>query len=237
MADIHSNLEALNKVLENKNVEGYIIAGDILGYGPNPNEVTEVILSLKNLILVAGNHDHAAIGLKELEWFNEYAKEAIKWQMDVIEPEYRKFYSTLKTSYRNNLFEVYHGSPQMPVDEYMLEEEQFLNNLNYIKTNIVFIGHSHIPFYAEIDRFHNIKLRYLNDKEVIQIEPSKKYFINPGSVGQPRDNDPRASYGVFDTEKMEFELNRVEYDVETVYKKIKQSKLPDFLGTRLFMGI
>ncbi|MCS7184456.1 MAG: metallophosphoesterase family protein [bacterium] len=237
MADIHSNLNALKKVLEVEKPNAYIIAGDILGYGPYPNEVSNIIISLKNAVVVAGNHDYACMDLKSLEWFNEYAKSAINWQKNVIKDEYKKFYAFLPVAYKNELFEVYHGSPREPLDEYLLEEWQFIENLNYIKKNIVFIGHSHIPFYAEIDNDHNIRLQYMNEGYKLKLDIDKKYFINPGSIGQPRDNNPKASYGIFDTENMTFELKRIEYNIKETYEKIKIYGLPEFLGARLFLGI
>ena len=216
ISDIHSNLEALEEVLKHAKGEIYC-CGDFVGYGPDPNEVIELCIE-RNVKGVFGNHDYAVTD--ELHGFNTYARKAIEWTRSVLTKENMEFLRDLKFNLgieiKGKNISFYHGSPTSitrylyPIypDSYF---KQFLRDID-----ILVLGHTHIPMIKKID---------------------KKIVLNPGSVGQPRDGDPRASLFFLDPEKMEIKAKRVEYNIESVRKKIIKNRLPDFLWERLYSGI
>jgi len=240
--DVHSNLEALDAVLKffaQHEVEGYICCGDIVGYGPSPNEVIERIAELKPLRIVLGNHDLAALGKMNLKWFNDYAQAATLWTAKQLTPKSVKFLQSLKpVSSSRKGFMVVHGSPRRPYEEYLLTTQQFLDNLNYIPTSPCFVGHSHLPwcFGRDPDAPLGVTSYFLKDYEKISVNPKVAWVLNPGSVGQPRDRDPRASCALYDDEQHTFSLHRVDYDIAAVQRKMFEVGLPEFLAKRLSHG-
>ena len=244
-SDIHSNLEALNIVLDyfkNCNVQSYICCGDIVGYGPYPNECVEKIRTLENLIIVMGNHDAAVCGLKDITWFNDYARKAIIWTEKKLSKENKQYISGLlkmvkvPSSYdlvldkKINTFTVVHGSPRDPIDEYLLSTDEMYENLSFFDTNICFVGHSHVPFVFDDG------LATIDYNGVIKLNKNKKYIVNVGSVGQPRDYNPLSCCVLFDTDKNELKFVRLEYDVKKVQEKMQEYNLPQYLIDRLSVG-
>ncbi|WP_048146572.1 metallophosphoesterase family protein [Pyrococcus abyssi] len=225
ISDIHSNYEALRAVWkEIKDIEKVACMGDLVGYGASPNEVVEFIkreMEKGKVLCVRGNHDNAvAFGA---DWgFNPYARYAIRWQQRVLTVENLEFLRRLPVrqffKLGNRSYHVIHGSPRAPLDEYLfpwLPDSEFEDCLRYIREDDLIVGHTHVPMLKEI---------------------KGRRVINPGSVGQPRDGDWRASYAIlYENGKIEF--FRVEYDVEKAAEKILKAGLPEFLALRLFEGL
>ena len=242
-SDVHSNMEALSVVLEHlehKRVSSYLCCGDIVGYGPNPNECVEKIRNLKDCLVVMGNHDAASCGLKDTAWFNEYARAAVHWTASVLKEENRDYLCHLPKMITEDNYTIVHGSPRDPIDEYLLEERQFLENLGYFNTQVCFIGHSHLPFLVLSQSSKGgveIKPLSLRENETMKLLPDSRYIINVGSVGQPRDKDPRACCAVFNLEETEFKFFRLEYDINKTQEKMHGAKLPAFLIERLSLAV
>lgn len=149
LADIHANLEALNTVTEffrSSRVDGYVFAGDIVGYGPSPNECVQAVKRLSPMWLSVGNHDRAACGLKDITWFNEYAQKALIWTRQKLSQENQIYLSELPKIVYQSEFTVVHGSPRDPLDEYLLTRAQYDENHGLLKTSLTIVGHSHVPY-------------------------------------------------------------------------------------------
>ncbi len=236
ISDIHSNLEALKTVLleiEKEQVDKIFCLGDIVGYGPYPNECIELVKKNCEIIL-AGNHDYACIDRDELMYFNRFAKEAIEWTLSVLTKENIKFISELPFQSVRNNFCMVHSNPYRPESwEYILDLDEAIFNFSKFNEQICFIGHSHRPIvFLESDEQ---KYSTLEDSKVF-INSNFRYIINVGSVGQPRDNNPAAAFSLFDTSEQSSELIRVGYDVEKTCTKMKKLGLPQFLADRLLTG-
>ncbi len=245
LCDIHGNLEALTAVLadieKRQHVDSIVCLGDIVGYGPDPGACLEIIRRKAGLV-VAGNHDLAAGSAEALSQLNADAKTLIRWSAQRLGREERRFLSGLPLEIKTGSCHFVHGSPYQPSRfNYILDtftaKKAFLNS----KEKFIFVGHSHVPaIFIEIEYkrmfagfIHNV--RDLAAPEV-EIEPSKRYLINAGSVGQPRDGDARAAYGLLDAKERRFELVRVAYDVDAVVSKLRRYGLPGSLADRLKNG-
>jgi predicted phosphodiesterase len=227
LSDIHANLEALEAVTEavaKQHVDVIVCLGDIVGYGASPNACIEIVCSLTPHILL-GNHDEAAIDLPRAEYFNPYARIAAEWTHDELTEEYRSFIHALPyTTVLEELLFV-HSSPKDPAEwNYVITDADAQENFPAFPEPVCFIGHSHLPGI------------FSDDMRDGPVQRDKKYIINVGSVGQPRDNDPRSSFGIFDTNLWEYQNLRVEYDMEKAAAKIRKAGLPKPLADRLFVG-
>lgn len=237
-SDVHSNIEALKVVLDYfkaMKVESYICCGDIVGYGPDPNECVSVVDNLPNLTIVAGNHDIASCGLKDISWFNKYAQQSILWTAGHLTEVNKLILSRYPKIVTGKSFTIVHGTLQSPVDEYMEDEQQMGESLGLFSTQLCFVGHTHIPFVFS-KKGGEKKYNSLSGGDRIAILPEYKYIINIGSVGQPRDSDPRACCALYDDEKLSFEFVRLNYDVSKTQEKMKACLLPSFLVERLIKG-
>ncbi|MBI4677831.1 MAG: metallophosphoesterase family protein [Elusimicrobia bacterium] len=248
-SDVHGNLEALTEVLsffEKTRVDAYIFCGDLVGYGPDPDACVALVRGLrKSLIPVCGNHDQAALGIIDPNWFNPYARCAVMWSRKMLSEESRTFLSRLHPRLDAKLFTVAHGTPRRPAEEYMLTVVQFKENLSKVGVWPLFVGHSHMPLYFRVRAEHDPKVP---DVEVDTIEEAREVaaerkpygvvpiVFNPGSVGQPRDQDWRASCALYDSDLMTFRVVRLEYDIQVVQQKIRDAGLPEFLALRLAFG-
>ncbi|HBU69339.1 MAG TPA: metallophosphoesterase [Elusimicrobia bacterium] len=239
-SDIHSNLEALEVVLnffKSYGVENYILAGDIVGYGPNPNECVNIVKKLPNLTVVTGNHDRAACGMKETAWFNGYASKSIEWTRAKLTQSNQIYLSELPKQAFIGVFCVVHGSPADNLDEYMLTKEQYAANIQFIKKQFTVVGHTHMPLIFTGNHPDGIVPKNAKPGRLYTFDESENNIIfNPGAAGQPRDSDSRASCAVFDTEKLQLEYFRMEYDITTTQEKMRSARLPAFLIERLSWG-
>lgn len=232
--DIHSNLEALEAVFEDveeQEVDRLFCLGDLVGYGANPIEVLERVRERAEVI-VAGNHDHAMAGILPLSHFNEFAREAAEWTVSEINQEHIRFLGRLPLIEEIDDLSVVHATFVSPYEfNYIMNDQQAAENFEELDTSLGFVGHSHVPMnFLERD-----DIRY-SAAQKVELEDGLRLIVNTGSVGQPRDEDPRASYVIYDDEKGVIENRRVEYDIEMAAQKIKDAGLPAKLGERLFKG-
>jgi diadenosine tetraphosphatase ApaH/serine/threonine PP2A family protein phosphatase len=244
-SDVHSNIEALTVVLdyfEELGVEGYLCCGDLVGYGADPNACLDRIRALPGLSLIGGNHDLAAIGRLEHDWFNQYARAAIVWTQAQMTPGNRAFLETLTARLETPEFTLAHGTPRNPPEEYLLSPAQFRENVPLVRAWPLFVGHSHMPLlfrYAEAGG-DKIEALFLENREEALPRADGGAFgpvaLNPGSVGQPRDQDRRASCAVYDSTKGTFRVFRLPYDVAGAQRKIRTAGLPEYLALRLDYG-
>jgi len=235
ISDIHANLEALEAVLadmKKESVEKCVCVGDIVGYGANPHECIELIRKHCS-VCVAGNHDFATIEKTNIEFFNQYARQATLWTRQNITEDDRKYLESLPlVADVDDRFTLVHGTLYAPaLFDYIQTTFDAYLSLQVLQKPICFVGHSHVP----ISFFLDDAVTY-STEPVIKLKEGVKTVINTGSVGQPRDDDPRAAYAVYDTEKNLVIIKRVEYDVEKAIKKIRDAGLPEILGERLRYG-
>lgn len=235
ISDVHANIEALEAVLKDikkRKIEDIIFLGDAVGYGPNPDECTE-LLKDSCKVMLAGNHDWAVLGLTDINYFNEHARAAIKWTSTVITKQnldVLKALPLVKVLKKNNVLLV-HSTPKEPgVWNYLLTLWDAEINFHYFGQKICFLGHSHYPFIIE----HLPSGEMITYKNEAKLGKAERYIINVGSVGQPRDGDPRACYAVITDE--EVEIIRVKYDIEKTQKKMHAAGLPLPLIERLARG-
>jgi predicted phosphodiesterase len=232
--DIHGNLEALDAVLadmKEQRVETYVCTGDIVGYGANPKECLRIVRDVSHVI-IAGNHDHAVAEKLNIDFFNAYAKEAVVWTRRQIDTEERDFLYDLPLVYQDDVYTVVHGTLNYPqMFDYIQTSYDAYLSLELLQTPVCFLGHSHVP----ITFFQHQSVELLTDSQFI-VEGGRKYLVNVGSVGQPRDENPLASYAVFDSTARSVEIRRCEYDIETASRKIIEANLPPILAERLFYG-
>jgi diadenosine tetraphosphatase ApaH/serine/threonine PP2A family protein phosphatase len=235
LSDVHSNLEALEAVLYDvgvRKIQDVVFLGDAVGYGPNPNECIELLVK-RCRVLLAGNHDWGVIGQTDIAYFNEYAREAIEWTRDVLTGKNSKTLASFpvtKEIEKGDMLLV-HSTPKEPnMWHYLLTLWDAEINFHYFSNKFCFLGHSHYPFI--IERLPSGEL--VTYKEAASKGQSERYIMNVGSVGQPRDGDPRASYAIVDEEKME--IIRVPYNIEAVQKKMRKAGLPALLIERISEG-
>jgi len=238
ISDIHSNFEALNHVLEGtERIDEFICLGDIVGYGADPNKCIKKIKNI-NCRSIGGNHDFAVLGKLNLDWFNDEARTAIFWTSLQLEKDNHDFLLNLgkKIELKDNIFAV-HGSPQNPIIEYILDKNTASLIFDKYIFKIYFVGHTHIAGCFSINE-ENKKIDYLNFSRGghIEISKNKRYIINCGSVGQPRDGNPQASYGIYDLKHNVVDIFRVSYPVNLTQEKIINAGLPRILADRLGFG-
>lgn len=234
LSDVHANLDALEAVLEDldkKNIDTIFFLGDAVGYGPNPNECIESLVRGCK-ILLAGNHDWGVLGLTDVTYFNLYARAAIEWTKKVITEGNKKIISSFPVEEeKDGDLLLVHSTPKEPKEwNYLLTLWDAEMNFNYFENKLCFLGHSHQPFI--IERLPSGEL--VTYKKSAPIGKMERYIVNVGSVGQPRDGDPRACYALVNDEHME--IVRVSYDIEAVQEKMRKEGLPLILIERLSIG-
>jgi len=237
ISDIHANLEALDAVLaELSGVDGFVCLGDIVGYGADPGACVDKVRSLPNLTCVAGNHDLAAVGRYDLGWFNSLARDAIQWTSRQLSAEQKSFLASLPLSAHVEQAVAVHGS--LP-DEmaYITTPQEARVCFDAMPGELALIGHTHVAEYYRLRRStrfpEQISLRSGGE---IAFEPEHRYIVNAGAIGQPRDGNPAASFGLWEVEAGTLETRRVGYDVERQQEKMQAADLPEYLITRLSVG-
>jgi len=235
LGDIHSNLEALQAVLEHakgQQCTHYVSLGDIVGYGPNPKECLDIVRSL-NCPVVMGNHDEYCASELDLAGFNPMAADAIKWTRDQLRDEDRDWLRGLKYFQVINSFTIVHATLDLPEKwAYVFDRLAAAASMNYQRTAVCFNGHTHVPV-AFIRSALGFQAGMYGQ---IKIEVGKKYFINAGSIGQPRDRNPDAAYVTYEPATGLVVLHRVSYDYRLTQKKICDAGLPKSLAERLEHG-
>jgi len=235
-SDIHSNLEALEQVIseyQKENIDEYLCLGDIVGYAANPKECILKVRSLAK-VTVAGNHDWASAGIFSTEYFNEFARLAVLWTGDILDEAERSFLQSLRLTFENNDLTLVHGTLDNPEEfEYLHDGYAARDTFALLDTEICFVGHTHFPGVFIRDKVGNIGFKR---DSAVDLTKGRKYIVNVGSVGQPRDHNPKACYCVYDSGKRRIEIKRADYDSKLTRKKIIDAGLPHFLGDRLLSG-
>jgi predicted phosphodiesterase len=236
ISDVHANLTALEAVLKSAgSVDAVWCLGDLVGYGPDPNECVQRIRSLPHLSCIKGNHDAAVVNDKNIEKFNDEAELSVKYTKAKLTPENLAFLMKLREKKITQTITLAHGSPRNPLWEYVVENLVAMMNFAYFNTQLAFVGHSHLPISFTLAENGDKIVRTIaeGDQELII---TGRAILNPGSVGQPRDRDPRASYGIFHPEASLWKIFRVEYDIAAVQKRIFAAGLPEKGAMRLENG-
>jgi len=236
LGDIHANYDALSAVIEDMKDEGIdrtVCVGDLVGYGAEPAKCIDAIRRVC-AVCVAGNHDFATIEKTNIEFFNAYARQATLWTRQNITEEHKKYLEGLKlVEDVDDRFTLVHGTLYAPaLFDYIQTTFDAYLSLQVLEKPVCFVGHSHVPIsFFLLDE----AVTYSTDR-LIRLKEGVKVIVNVGSVGQPRDDDPRAAYAIYDTDKKEIIIKRIEYDVEKAVKKIQDAGLPEILGERLRYG-
>jgi predicted phosphodiesterase len=241
LSDIHANLDALEAALEDASRIGYdrvLVLGDLVGYGAQPNEVIDRVRALEPVALIRGNHDKVAAGLEPADGFNPAAQQAAEWTARALTPENREYLASRPVGpiIVDQDTEICHGSPT-DEDAYITSKLSALRALKEAIRPVCFYGHTHVPVaFCLTETGFEMVLRGSNGREDVYVEPGLQYLINPGSVGQPRDGDPRAAFATFEVESRVVSLYRTVYPVERAQEKIIQAGLPQVLAARLAVG-
>jgi len=235
LGDVHGNIDAFDAVLDaldEERVDAVLCTGDIVGYGAAPRECVARVRELAPRVLVAGNHDWAAAGRLGLEYFNQYARDAILWTRAVLPREDLAYLGDRGVLAVDGHVTVAHGTVHDPeLFDYLQTPYDAHLSFAHLTTPFAFVGHSHIP----VTFLSGPSITYVVGEE-IRLDGAAQALVNVGSVGQPRDEDPRASFGVFDDEERVVRIRRVPYDVESAIARIESAGLPRFLGERLRIG-
>ncbi len=243
LSDIHSNLPALETVLEEVRAAGVDetwCLGDIVGYGAEPNECTALVRDRCAVSLV-GNHDLAALDELDISTFSPAAAAAVRWTREVISAETADFLGGLEPSREGADVALYHASPRDPIWEYVLWPDQAAECIRVQASRVSFIGHSHVAlFFALADEGTHGRATDARGAQAgagTSLEIGRgRWLINPGSVGQPRDGDPRAAWLELDTEAWKATFHRVAYDIDRAADAIVSTELPEHLARRLYVG-
>jgi predicted phosphodiesterase len=236
ISDIHANFTALEAVLASAgDVDATWSLGDLVGYGPDPNECVERVRALPHLTCVRGNHDVAVINSKNIEKFNDEAEQSIVFTKNRLTEENLSFLKKQREKVITQTMTMTHGSPRNPVWEYLVEPFVALQNFAYFSTQLAFVGHSHLPISFTMEANGDKIIRTIAEGNQ-ELPITGRAILNPGSVGQPRDRDPRASYGIFDPDASIWRIFRVEYDIKSVQQRIYEAGLPEKQAIRLTDG-
>jgi diadenosine tetraphosphatase ApaH/serine/threonine PP2A family protein phosphatase len=236
ISDIHANLTALDAVLaEAGERDATWCLGDLVGYGPDPNECVERIRGLPNLVCLMGNHDAAALDQIDVDTFNIEARTSLRWVKATLSADNLAFIQRLPEISETNRVTLAHGSPRNPIWEYILDPRTARRNLDHFQTPFCFVGHTHLPIIYQFNSELTV-VTVIAPEAGDTLAITNRVVANPGSVGQPRDHDPRASFVIFDTVKYVWEMHRVAYDIASVQQRIRQAGLPLKHALRLSEG-
>ena len=241
LSDIHSNLEALEAVLRAaaNHYDSVLVLGDLVGYGADPNAVVDRIRGLRPKAVVRGNHDKVAAGLDNADDFNPMAKAAAHWTRSALTPATLDYLRNLPEGPHivDDVVEICHGSP-LDEDLYVVADLDATRSIAAARRPLCLFGHTHAALCARLDAQRRLEIDAPDGHPEFEVtlDPGAKYLVNPGSVGQPRDGDSRAAYGLVDLDRKTIQLCRVAYPIEVAQKKIMQSGLPPQLAYRLGMG-
>jgi len=234
LADIHGNLDALQVVLEDSKQQKcthYVCLGDVVGYGANPKQCLDIIRGM-NIPCVKGNHDEYIGSDDNPDGFNDAAAEAVTWTRQQLTEDDRKWLRDLKYFRLVANFSIVHATLDAPQRwGYVFEKLEAAASFTYQNTPVCFFGHTHVPvaFVKDVGVRGGTYSKF-------RVEPGKKYFVNVGSIGQPRDGNPRAAYVIFDLQQQTIELRRLDYDIASAQRKIRAAGLPERLAARLALG-
>ena len=242
LSDIHSNIEALHVCVQRARLAGYdsvVCCGDIVGYGPNPVEAIDQIREL-GATVIRGNHDRVAAGQDDASEFNPHARRAVFWTRSVLPDSYRNFLTSLPVGPLafDSDSQLVHGAITHE-DDYIFTPADAAQNLRLADKRFTFFGHSHFPAVYANDMAGspvNPPTYEFDEFTAVRCDGNQRFLINPGSVGQPRDGDPRASFLIWDQERLRVEFYRVDYPIEQTQAKMREAGLPTYLIDRLSYG-
>jgi len=237
LSDVHANLTALNAVLADAEPYDRVwCLGDVVGYGPDPNECIKKIQSLPMLRCIKGNHDAAILGEIDVRAFNYEARASLEWLRGELDPDNKHWLEGLDERLEFDDITMAHGSPRNPIWEYVMDVHIAHENMKAFETRICLVGHTHVPclFKQEGEKRDLTHLYLMKPGEPFSID--QKCIVNPGSVGQPRDHNPKASYMIYDDESDQWVYHRVEYDIDAVKERILAAGLPQRHASRLSEG-
>jgi diadenosine tetraphosphatase ApaH/serine/threonine PP2A family protein phosphatase len=236
ISDIHANYTAFEAVLGDAGPADEVwCLGDLVGYGPDPNIVVEQLREMPHLKCILGNHDAALVRRMDFEAFNGDARTSLTWTESVLNADNMDFLRTLRPDMRLDSVTLAHGSPRDPTWEYVLNTLSARLNFSHFDTPYCFVGHSHVQSLFEYDEQKDrVSAQMARPGEIVALTP--RAIINPGSVGQPRDRDPRAAYAIFDSELYTWEPRRIDYDIAQVQERIRSAGLPPRHAMRLAEG-
>jgi predicted phosphodiesterase len=237
ISDIHGNWHAFEAVLadvEKESVDEIWCLGDIVGYGPQPNRCVEETRD-RSAVCLLGNHDLAALGGVDLSGFSPDAATSARWTMTELQPDALAFLKTLEPKGEREGVELFHASPRDPIWEYVLSESAVRSALELTSSRVVLVGHSHIPIALLLSNGEALAGGLAKGGSEIELTEGR-WLLNPGSVGQPRDGDPRAAYLLIDLTIPNAHFRRVPYDVEATQAEIREAGLPEALAERLAGG-
>ena len=241
LSDLHANWWALQSVLKDaeNQYDQVLCCGDIVGYNPRPREVLHWTRQNCSAV-IRGNHDKVVAGLEDLDWFNEVAQAAAIWTMNQLDPDELAYVRDLpKGPVSVESFQLCHGSP-LDEDEYILSAREAASCLRQAEIPLTFFGHTHVQggFFLQSGQLGMVPPIEKNRTErVLELQSDNSYLINPGSVGQPRDSDPRAAYVLYNSDERTVAFRRVGYAKEKTGREIEEAGLPDVLAYRLFRGV
>jgi len=234
ISDVHSNLEALEAVLGSlgsERIDRYLSTGDIVGYGADPKACIDRVRAL-DPIIVAGNHDWAVAGRLSLDFFNSYARAAIEWTREILPRADMAWLASFPLTRREEEITLVHSTLYAPENfDYLLTSYDAHLSLQVLETAVCFVGHSHVPITFSMNG--SVTFSFAS---TVDLRSVRKAIVNAGSVGQPRDDNPMASFGVYDSEAATVEIRRVDYDIREAARKIQAAGLPAVLAERLFLG-
>jgi predicted phosphodiesterase len=240
ISDLHANLEALHAVLAQSagSYDRALCCGDLVGYGADPNPVCDWVRR-NCAVVVRGNHDRGSTGQDDLEWFNPVARDAAVWTQQALSPENAEYIVGLpRGPVTVETFQLFHGSP-CDEDEYVMAPGEANQAFDYLETRVAFFGHTHMQggFIWNQSRVETIPATSARSRrQEMEVDAECGYLVNPGSVGQPRDGDPRAAYALYDSSARMVAYRRSPYDVAAAQEKIRQAGLPPILANRLSLG-
>lgn len=236
ISDIHANLTALNAVLDDaQGYEAVWCLGDIVGYGPDPNECVQTVRELPNLTCLMGNHDAAVLGLIETNAFNPEARQVVSWTREVLDLSNKEFLARQTAKLKIDGITLAHASPRYPIWEYLLDTQTANENFPYFDTEICIVGHTHVPMiYHHSNGAPSTSAQIPEPNSAFELPV--RVIANPGSVGQPRDRDPRAAYVLFDSESYQWDYHRVPYNIAAVQSRMEKLDLPERHIRRLSGG-
>ena len=240
ISDLHSNAEALRSVINRmrrKKFHRVICLGDFVGYGAQPNQVLDTMRNWKaRKLYIRGNHDRVVAGNEDAEQFNNAAKFAALWTRDHLSAPNRRFLEKLPLGpIEDKELLVCHGAPHNE-DEYVFHDGHAQQIFESTEARIILFGHTHLPVIFAMDRRHRVYGGVVTGETIFRLDPELRYLINPGSVGQPRDRNPAASFALFDSDRMSVQFFRVVYDVAKTQAAIIKAGLPAILAQRLEYG-
>jgi predicted phosphodiesterase len=240
VSDLHANEAALRAVMNRvrrKKFDSVICLGDFVGYGAEPNQILDTMRTVRGRKLyIRGNHDRVASGISDANGFNHAAKAAALWTRDHLSARNRRFLFDLPTGPMDHKGVLLcHGSPY-DEDEYVFNVHHAAQVLGLYQSPIILYGHTHLPVIFSIDAENNVRGFSIRGDATVKLEPGHRYLINPGSVGQPRDRNPHASFAMLDSEKRTVQFFRVEYDLQKTQTSILKAGLPPILAQRLSSG-